>query len=234
MRVLTRLQAIAEVPSRAPVVRALWGLAEDLALHSSVPEKLTQAILDLGATVCTIASPKCAACPVRQHCRAVREDGGPQRYPASKPAPLRTVMASLVLVVCFEDDRVALVRRKDEGLLAGLLNFPTFDWRERDAVPHAQGSECEAARAALLAEVFEDGECRAPDPPVRVAALKHRFTHIDQCIAVECVRVVWAAQLRDGVRVVTGVELEKSGVCRSTQAVYEVARAHIEATGQRA
>ena len=72
-RVLARHAAIAGSPSRAEVKHALWRCAEALLPKSGI-EIYTQALMDLGATVCLRTAPRCSACPVAADCVARREN----------------------------------------------------------------------------------------------------------------------------------------------------------------
>ncbi len=82
-RVLTRLLALAGDPRESPLKTALWSLAARFAAHED-PSTVNQALMELGATVCTPLAPRCDACPLRPLCAAAREDE-PARYPEKAP-----------------------------------------------------------------------------------------------------------------------------------------------------
>jgi A/G-specific adenine glycosylase len=89
-----------------------------------------QAMMDLGATICTPRRPACALCPWRENCRALAE-GDPETYPvkaAKKGKPVRTGAA---FVAVDADRRVLLRKRPPEGLLGGMTEVPTTAWTAR-------------------------------------------------------------------------------------------------------
>jgi A/G-specific adenine glycosylase len=120
-RVLTRLLEIREDVRSAPVVKRLWQEAEALARGKS-PGDLNQALMELGATVCTPRSPHCEVCPIAPHCRA-RESGDPEAIPVKRPRPKpkRLEAAAAFLV---RRGKALAVRRPPEGLLGGLWELP--------------------------------------------------------------------------------------------------------------
>jgi len=131
-----------------------------------------QAMMDLGATVCTAKAPACDVCPLFADCRAGRE-GTAARYPvkaAKKPRPVRHGMAFWAVR---DDGRVLLRRRPDSGLLGGMMEIPSTAWRG-DAWTAA-----EAARQAPLA-----GDWRRLKGEVR-----HTFTHFHLRLGVLTARV---------------------------------------------
>ncbi|MCP5425891.1 MAG: A/G-specific adenine glycosylase [Gammaproteobacteria bacterium] len=121
-RVLARFYAVAGWPGRAAVVKRLWMLAEQATPSERVAE-YTQAIMDLGALLCTRAHPRCNACPVAEGCQAHRM-GRQNAFP--EPAPRRTlpVRRTRQLIVTNADREVLLERRAPVGLWGGLWGFP--------------------------------------------------------------------------------------------------------------
>lgn len=124
-RVLARHFGIEGDPSQAAIERQLWSQAAQLlpARAAQMPA-YTQAVMDLGATVCTRASPDCAGCPLRASCAALR-DGRVDELPtprARKAAPLRHAQFLMVL----HDGAVLLEQRPPAGLWGGLLSLPQF------------------------------------------------------------------------------------------------------------
>ncbi|KDA03048.1 A/G-specific adenine glycosylase [Hyphomonas oceanitis] len=99
-------------------------------VRALVPEKrpgeFAEALMDLGATVCTPTRPNCLICPLATMC-AARAEGEPDTYPR-KPAKAATKVRFGVAYVLLEGGEVMLVRRPDKGLLGGMLALPCTDW----------------------------------------------------------------------------------------------------------
>ena len=134
-RVLARHEAIAGWPGTTAVANRLWEIAERNTPTRRVAE-YTQAIMDLGATVCTRSSPSCSRCPVASDCAALQA-GSIADYPGRKPRkekPLR----STTMVLANHDGHIYLERRPESGIWGGLWSLPELgetgieDWcRER-------------------------------------------------------------------------------------------------------
>lgn len=121
-RVLARYHAIAEPPSRRETEEKLWRLAERHTPRARVAD-YTQAIMDLGATLCTRANPDCGRCPVRTDCRAYKL-GAPQDYPARAGRKALPARKTKMLLVRDGRGRVLLVKRPPAGLWGGLWGLP--------------------------------------------------------------------------------------------------------------
>ena len=124
-RVLTRYHAVAGWPGTSAVENALWELADGHTPHVLVA-RYTQAIMDLGATVCTRSRPACAACPLKQTCRA-RMMNCQARFPEAKPGRDKPVRATRMLMLTNVSGRVLLERRPQHGIWGGLWSFPEFE-----------------------------------------------------------------------------------------------------------
>ena len=127
-RVLTRFHAIEGWPGRSDIERHLWRLAEDYTPNRDVA-LYTQAIMDIGATLCTRTRPACHHCPVREDCLAHRQ-GDPQRYPRPRPRRDLPARRARMLVLCDEQDAVLLEHRPPAGIWGGLWSFPECPDRE--------------------------------------------------------------------------------------------------------
>ena len=94
----------------------------DLILDTQIPGTFNQAMMELGALICKPKNPLCSACPLSRQCRALKTRNV-DRYPKKiKPAPTPTVHIAAGVVV--KKDRVLITKRKNEGLLGGLWEFP--------------------------------------------------------------------------------------------------------------
>ncbi len=124
-RVMTRLFAIAdELPGARPLIRE-----KVLALlPAGRPGDFAQALMDLGATICTPRNPACGLCPWREPCRA-RIEGTQESFPhkAKKKAGQTRYGAAFVLTRA--DGALLLRTRPAKGLLGGMAEVPTSEWR---------------------------------------------------------------------------------------------------------
>ena len=123
-RVFSRIFAI-HADVRSPrTMNSLWRLAEDL-LPDSNPGEFNQALMELGALVCTPANPRCEVCPMRRVCRA-HALGLVGQLPnrGNKPRAIR-VVANAVLVK--RGSKILLQRRPQHGLLANFWELPVAD-----------------------------------------------------------------------------------------------------------
>ncbi len=165
-RVLCRYHAIDEWPGRPTVEQRLWALAE-AATPVQRARDYTQAIMDLGATLCTRARPGCVRCPQADGC-AARREGDPSRYPAPKPKAPRPERSATLLLLSDPDRGILLERRPPAGIWGGLWSLPEVPeaCRDHDAIRTwcAQALGC---RIGALAEL----------PGVR-----HGFTHFTLAI----------------------------------------------------
>ena len=119
-RVLARLLAHPHPPARDTAL--FWRWSESL-LDQQRPRDFNQALMDLGATVCTPRQPACAACPWRDECAAYAA-GDPCRWPVTetpKPLPHQVIGVGVVLNAAGE---VLIDQRLEEGLLGGMWEFP--------------------------------------------------------------------------------------------------------------
>ena len=119
-RVLARLTAHPRPPARDDA--QFWGWSEAL-LDPDRPRDFNQALMDLGATVCTPRAPSCERCPWRLHCAAYAS-GDPCRWPvtdAPKSLPFQVIGVGVVLDASGE---VLIDQRLEEGLLGGMWEFP--------------------------------------------------------------------------------------------------------------
>lgn len=133
-RVIARLFSLAEpLPRAKPRIRSL---AQGL-VPKRRPGDFAQAMMDLGATICTPRSPACGSCHVRSHC-AARAAGSPERYPVKAPKAARPVRRgdAFVIVKGTGGARHVLLRRRPEkGLLGGMMEVPCTEWVEAGEHP---------------------------------------------------------------------------------------------------
>jgi len=156
-RVLCRYHAIAGWPDQPAVLRQLWEIAEQ-----ATPQKdfaaYTQAMMDLGATVCTRSKPACERCPLQTSCRAFALEATGE-FPHRKPAKKTPIRSTCMLMLCTGQGEVLLEKRPDSGIWGGLWSLPEF------ADVEAAADYCRSTFIHIAAE--------AEPWPV----LKHTFSH---------------------------------------------------------
>jgi len=180
-RLLARFLALAEDPKSAAARRRLRAAAAEL-LDPARPGDSNQALMELGATVCTPRRPSCPACPLLPGCRAAAE-GTPELYPRRRPRRAREQRRVAVAVVEWRG-RVLLVRRPEgDTLLGGFWELP---WAELDG-----GS---VPAETVFAQRY-GGRWRLAEPAARV---RHAVTFRDLEVAVHRAEVAAADSLAEG------------------------------------
>jgi len=127
-RVLARLFAVEEpMPGAGARLRSL---ARGL-VPAARPGDFAQAMMDLGATICTPRRPACGCCPWLSACAAGRA-GNPEAYPVRRPRKAKPTRRGVAFWTVRADGCVLLRRRPESGLLGGMMEVPSTDWREGD------------------------------------------------------------------------------------------------------
>lgn len=123
-RVLARCYAVEGWPGKKEVEKKLWSLSEAVTPAKGV-ERFNQAMMDLGAMVCTRSRPKCEICPLQLGCVAYATQSW-ARYPGKKPKQVLPEKVGYFLLMQ-QGDTVRLTQRPPVGLWGGLFCFPQFD-----------------------------------------------------------------------------------------------------------
>lgn len=164
-RVLARYFAVEGWSGSTQNLKTLWQLAENSTPYKRVAN-YTQAIMDLGATVCKRGKPDCEGCPLSAGCQALQL-GKTGEIPAPKPKKARP-KRSAVLLMARQGDRVLLEKRPPNGIWGGLWSFPEF----------AAHEEAEAWCDSNLGQ----GEGESSPPPEPLPEVVHKFSHFDFCM----------------------------------------------------
>lgn len=127
-RFLARLHCVPGWPGSTAVQKQLWHLAEHYSPHQRCAD-YTQAVMDLGATVCTRRNPLCDECPLNRWC-AARATGSQHDFPAPKPKKERPVR-HLDLFLLVQEGRVLLEQRPPTGIWGGLWSLPDTEALKR-------------------------------------------------------------------------------------------------------
>jgi len=121
-RVLARHNAIPGWPGKTAVLNTLWDVAEQH-MPKTRCRDYTQAIMDLGATLCVRSRPQCNICPLRNTCEAHRQ-GNPQDYPGKKPKKTLPVKSVQMLLIQNRHGDILLEKRPPTGIWGGLWSLP--------------------------------------------------------------------------------------------------------------
>jgi len=172
-RVLARYHAIDGWPGKAETLKRLWAAADEFTPDDRVAD-YTQAIMDLGATLCTRSKPACALCPFKSDC-AAHAGGNQSAFPGKKPRKDKPLRETVMLLV-HTGREVYLEKRPGSGIWGGLWSLPELaelgevdDWLiERLSVEARQTS--------------------------RWSTLRHSFSHYDLDIRPVEVRITSASR----------------------------------------
>jgi len=159
-RVLARYHAVPGWPGQTQVLNTLWEHAETHTPDDRARD-YTQAIMDLGAMVCTRSKPACDSCPISDGC-AARARNEVKLYPGSKPKKAKPEKTTWMLILEDGEGRILLERRPPSGIWGGLWSLPELD--------PAYGSEelqdaCEKELGIT---------CQDPD---LISGFRHTFSH---------------------------------------------------------
>ena len=124
-RVLARCFAVEGWPGQTRVQKQLWQLAEQLTPENS-PRQYTQAMMDLGATVCARSSPQCSHCPVVDRCLA-HATGNEDQFPGRRPKKDKPVKQVQMLMLRNPGGDWLLEQRPPTGIWGGLWSFPELN-----------------------------------------------------------------------------------------------------------
>jgi A/G-specific adenine glycosylase len=176
-RVLARFHGVRGWSGTSSVQRELWGFAEAHTPHERVAD-YTQAIMDLGATVCVRSRPLCAACPERDGCIAFRE-GLTAELPTPKPSREIPTRTTTMLIVRDADGRVLLERRPPAGVWATLWSVP------------------EVADAASAIDTLRERYAVRAETPHALAPFTHTFSHYHLDVAPLVIAGVETSRVAD-------------------------------------
>jgi A/G-specific adenine glycosylase len=176
-RVLARHRAIDGWPGKAAVAKRLWDIAEQYTPAENTAA-YTQAIMDLGATLCTRSKPACERCPVATDCKALNEvtdtpglskKVSVTQFPGRRPRKAKPLRAT-TMVIARHDGHVYLERRPEAGIWGGLWSLPELGGLDIHGW-------CEETLESCAEEVEE------------WQRLRHSFSHYDLDIQPIVVRV---------------------------------------------
>jgi A/G-specific adenine glycosylase len=168
-RVMARLHAVeTPLPAAKPRLRELAARL----VPQQRPGDHAQALMDLGATICTPRAPDCLLCPLQSFCEGFRQ-GIAETLPRRAPKPARPVRHGTAFWLERSDGAILLRRRPERGLLGGMIEVPSTPWRERP------WTSAEAAAEAPVRLAWRE----LPD------AVEHTFTHFHLVLRVARARL---------------------------------------------
>ena len=156
-RVLARHHRVAGWPGQSDTLKQLWQLAEAHTPNDRVAD-YTQAMMDLGATVCTRSRPQCGRCPLVDSCAGFIQ-GDLLDFPGKKPKRVMPVRNALFLLIHNQRNEVLLERRPPSGIWGGLWSLPEI--HDRNDIDNW----CQQALGAVPKDVVE------------LPGLRHTFSH---------------------------------------------------------
>ncbi|HBQ99067.1 MULTISPECIES: A/G-specific adenine glycosylase [unclassified Roseofilum] len=187
-RILARLITLPKPPGKSQ--KQLWALS-DAIVDRDRPRDFNQALMDLGATLCTPKVPKCDRCPWNSHCLA-HQTGTPTHWPMRETPPVRPHKNIGVAVIWNDRGQLLIDRRLDKGLLGGLWEFPGGKLEPGETLPECIKREIQEE----LAIEIEVGD--------RLITIDHAYTHFRVTLnvyncrygsgtpqAIECQEIRW-------------------------------------------
>lgn len=155
-----------------------------------------QAVMDLGATICTPKSPACGICPWRDPCQA-RIEGTAAELPKKAPKQPKPVRFGVAYVARKPDGSFLLETRPDKGLLGGMLGWPGSDWNDAPKAAPPMGAAWQKLNVEAL----------------------HTFTHFHLRLSIEIAHVPAEAEPENGVF----MTLDPSALPTVMRKVYDLA-----------
>lgn len=168
-RVLARFNAIEGWPGKADVLSRLWDVSEAVTPAKNTSD-FNQAMMDLGATLCTRSRPECLRCPLSADCVGLAS-GEPTLFPGKKPKKVTPVKSTIMLALTNQEGALLLERRPPSGIWGGLWSFP------------------EVATPEELQGWLDAAGLRAVDAPHSALRFRHTFSHYHLDIDVQSLNV---------------------------------------------
>jgi len=175
-RVISRLYAIATpLPAAKPLMRQKVALLTP----ADRPGDFAQAMMDLGATICTPKRPACSLCPFNGSCEALRMHD-PEQFPVKAAKKEKPIRRGAAFVAVTSEGEILLRRRVESGLLGGMTEIPTTAWTAR-----------QDGETSVEAAPFEAGWESA-------GTVTHVFTHFELRLSIFRVAIPARVQTNDG------------------------------------
>jgi len=164
IRILTRLYNIADDVGQPATLSRLWELAGAL-VPPGEAGPYNEALMELGRLICRPRRPQCGRCPLAIYCQAYRAGVAELRPVKARRAPLPHYNVAAGVISGVQQDRFLIAKRRPEGLLGGLWEFPGGKQEDGESMPEALARELQEE----LGITVEVGEF--------VVRVRHAFTH---------------------------------------------------------
>ena len=235
IRVLTRLRCIGEDVSSNQVIDHLWNTVNTL-VDRKRPGDFNQALMELGAVVCTPKNPDCQKCPVKDVCLAVSQKEvkdiedcgfcikkcnfdaklGLLNYPRKVKSTLsrkETTVVGVITTVVGSTNKYAMIKRPKTGLLANLLEFPSVLLKSEDLKPKEEKQ--------LLIDFLQSKGLKSTDL-LKCSNVEHIFSHINMTYVVyKGTLLSKLEESSDLVNWVSETEFQESGTSTAMKKVFK-------------
>jgi A/G-specific adenine glycosylase len=204
MRVLSRILSIWEDIAK-PSSRKVFEKAVRQLISYEEPSEFNQALMELGALICTPTSPSCLLCPVRDHCQGFHEGVQLELPIKTKKIKQRNVQLAAVILVD-ENGKYLIHKRPENGLLANLWEFPNVE------IHHSFLTERDQIK-----ELFKDTGNMNFKLDKSIGQIEHVFSHLIWNIRVYSGTITSVSSLQDDWKFVSVDEMEQYAFPVSSQ-----------------
>ncbi|HWJ78508.1 MAG TPA: A/G-specific adenine glycosylase [Niallia sp.] len=195
MRVLSRILSIWEDIAK-PKTRKTFEEAVRVLISHENPSYFNQALMELGALICTPTSPSCLLCPVREHCHAFYE-GTVTELPVKTKAKKQRTLQLAAVILTDEEGRTLIHKRAENGLLANLWEFPNIE------IVQTLTSE----RAQLEEKLLDMYEAKV-EVGEMISRIEHVFSHLVWNINVYSGKLIELKEEKEDLKKVNAEEIK--------------------------
>lgn len=201
-RVTSRLYSLSEpLPAAKKAIKTLTARISPTNTQAR-PGDFAQAMMDLGAGICTPKNPTCGLCPLSDICTAFKHST-PETYPVKAPKKTKPVRhTTALLLMC--DGKILLERRPEKGLLGGTLGLPSTHWQEAAApLPQNVGQgqvkpQAQSWSQQVAAALPDTLDQSALNWGIASGAARHTFTHFHLDIQLAYCEIATLTNLPEG------------------------------------
>jgi A/G-specific adenine glycosylase len=208
MRVLSRILSI-WVDIAKPSSRKVFEEAVRKLISHENPSYFNQALMELGAIICTPTSPSCLLCPVREHCHGFHE-GVQAELPVKTKKKSTRIIKMSAAVLFTEDNKVVIHKRPEQGLLANLWEFP-----------NTEVIDLQSPRKQLEQYIEKEYRMKVSITPETITTIRHVFSHLTWEIQVYTGKLLNMEEKPPRLEIVTEEELSKYAFPVSHQKIWK-------------